>query len=298
MRFGALFISGVTRPLLCSRNWLLGCALSWLLCGAVAAQYRFDNWTTENGLPQNSVLAITQTPDGYLWLATFNGLVRFDGVRFTVFDKHNTKDLPTSRLADLSVDTVGALWIVTAEDGVIRYQNGSFIPFTQAQGLPDNVVRQIQGARAGELLFSTEHGSVWLRNGQFSADAELGKVRSLKLHLGRSGTRWSLKQDGLYARRADRITHYSLPVEPKDIFNARIYEDSSGNVWVALAGQGVFKAKDGIVVDYTKRLKLTADQTIWKILEDKDGTLWFGTASSGLLHFKDAPEAEPVLYTT
>jgi signal transduction histidine kinase/streptogramin lyase len=89
-----------------------------------------------------------------------------------------------------------------------------------------------------------------------------------------------------------------LPVEPKDIFNARIYEDRSGNTWVALAGQGVFKAKDGIVVDYTKRLKLTSDQIIWKILEDKDGTLWFGTASSGLLHFKDAPEAEPVLYTT
>jgi ligand-binding sensor domain-containing protein len=176
MRFGALFISGVTRLLLCSRNWLLGCALSWLLCSVVVAQYRFDNWTTENGLPQNSVLTITQTPDGYLWLATFNGLVRFDGVRFTVFDKHNTKEIPASRLADLYVDTAGALWIVTAEDGVIRYQNGGFTPFTQAQGLPDNVVRQIQSGRAGELLFSTEHGSVWLRNSQFSADAELGTV--------------------------------------------------------------------------------------------------------------------------
>jgi CheY-like chemotaxis protein len=57
------------------------------------AQYRFDSWTTDDGLPQNTVSAILQTRDGYLWLATAGGLVRFDGLRFTVFDKSNTKGL-------------------------------------------------------------------------------------------------------------------------------------------------------------------------------------------------------------
>ena len=55
------------------------------------AQYRFDKWSTDEGLPQNTVSAILQTRDGYLWLATAGGLVRFDGLRFTVFDKGNTK---------------------------------------------------------------------------------------------------------------------------------------------------------------------------------------------------------------
>src|SRR5438128_234570 len=62
--------------------------LVWLLATSSAeAQYRFEHWDTHNGLPQISVVAITQTPDGYLWMATRDGLVRFDGIRFTVFNK-------------------------------------------------------------------------------------------------------------------------------------------------------------------------------------------------------------------
>src|SRR5271163_3155927 len=64
------------------------CLLALLLLGSSAhAQYRFDTWTAENGLPQNIIRDIEQTSDGYLWLATLNGLARFDGVRFTIFDK-------------------------------------------------------------------------------------------------------------------------------------------------------------------------------------------------------------------
>gem|GEM_PF-3760681 len=58
-------------------------------CRISFGQYRFDTWTTDNGLPQNGLREITQTPDGYLWFTTFDGLVRFDGVRFTTFDKAN-----------------------------------------------------------------------------------------------------------------------------------------------------------------------------------------------------------------
>src|SRR5687768_7080572 len=61
------------------------------------AQYRFDHWTADNGLPQNSVRDIVQTRDGYLWMTTFDGLVRFDGVRFTVFNKSNTPELASNR---------------------------------------------------------------------------------------------------------------------------------------------------------------------------------------------------------
>src|SRR4051812_17032634 len=63
----------------------------------LSAQYRFDSFTTDNGLPQNGVRGITQTPDGYLWFTTFDGLVRFDGVKFTVFDKNNSKGIFSNR---------------------------------------------------------------------------------------------------------------------------------------------------------------------------------------------------------
>ncbi len=72
--------------------------------------YAVRVWQMEEGLPQNSVLSIAQTPDGYLWLATFNGLVRFDGVRFTPFDESNLPGLPGNRLVRLCADREGGLW--------------------------------------------------------------------------------------------------------------------------------------------------------------------------------------------
>src|SRR5467141_1976031 len=74
------------------------------------AQYRFSSWTVDNGLPQNTVYDIRQTRDGYLWLTTFDGLVRFDGVRFTVFDKSNTPAITNNRITALYEDRDGTLW--------------------------------------------------------------------------------------------------------------------------------------------------------------------------------------------
>jgi ligand-binding sensor domain-containing protein len=102
------------------------------------AQYRFDTWTTNDGLPQNQINDITQTHDGYLWLTTFNGLVRYDGVRFKVFNPGNTKGLKTSRLLDLSEDPGGSLWITTEHSGVVRYKYGEFKTYTSRDGLPED----------------------------------------------------------------------------------------------------------------------------------------------------------------
>ncbi|MEK7677584.1 MAG: two-component regulator propeller domain-containing protein [Verrucomicrobiota bacterium] len=81
---------------------------------------------TDDGLPQNSVISIAQTPDGCLWLATFNGLVRFDGVRFKVFDPENVPALTSSRITLLFADRRGGLWIATEEGGLIVRQQGAF----------------------------------------------------------------------------------------------------------------------------------------------------------------------------
>jgi len=75
----------------------------------IAQETRFKTWNTENGLPQNSVNSIAQTRDGYIWLATFDGLARFDGVRFKVFRKQDTPELPTNRLRATFVDNEGRL---------------------------------------------------------------------------------------------------------------------------------------------------------------------------------------------
>ena len=73
------------------------------------AQFRFDSWTTDNGLPQSSINSILQTRDGFLWFTTFGGLVRYDGLRFQVFNAGNTKGLTTSRFLGLFEDREGSL---------------------------------------------------------------------------------------------------------------------------------------------------------------------------------------------
>jgi len=79
-----------------------------LSTGRAQAQYRFENWNTDNGLPQNGVRGVGQMPDGYLWFTTFDGLLRFDGVRFTVFGLaaiHLSPHTPESTISDESLET-------------------------------------------------------------------------------------------------------------------------------------------------------------------------------------------------
>ncbi|MEP7336849.1 MAG: two-component regulator propeller domain-containing protein [Acidobacteriota bacterium] len=272
--------------------------LIWLLCRPVAAQYRFDNWTTEQGLPQNSVLAVTQTRDGYLWLATYNGLARFDGVRFTVFDKNNTNTFKTSRFPDLFADAMGALWLSVEDGGVIRYQNGVFTPLTTEQGLPSNSVLNVQSFRDEGTLISTSGGAVWWRNGRIVPYEWNIPDMEMKVYLGRSGIHWSTDKNGLHRRDPNgRITDYSLPADPKYLINSRLLETRSGELWVALPRHGVFKLKDGVMTDYTQRLNLGSPATIMGMLEDVDGSVWFATLNSGLIHLSGDAAETLITYT-
>jgi signal transduction histidine kinase/ligand-binding sensor domain-containing protein len=137
----------------------------WLLGTATQAQYRFDHWTADNGLPQNSVRDIVQTRDGYLWLATLDGLVRFDGVRFTVFNKSNSPGIISNRFLGLYEDGQGALWASTESSGVTRLRQGRFTTYTTAHGLPDNNVFFMGGDGQGTLvLFGGGQLRRWTEN--------------------------------------------------------------------------------------------------------------------------------------
>lgn len=132
-----------------------GC-LCLLLLALVApgadAQVRFDTWTTENGLPQNSVNDIIQTRDGYLWLATFGGLVRFDGARFVVFDR-SVEGIGSQRVRALLEHSDGTLWAATDDGMVIRHRDNLFTTYGPADGVPNaEALRIDEGA----------DGSVWV----------------------------------------------------------------------------------------------------------------------------------------
>ena len=114
-------------------------------------------WLTENGLPQNTVQAIIQTRDGYLWIGTQEGLAKFNGTGFVLFDKENTPQLKSNDVRALLEDRAGALWIATSY-GLLRMQSGTFTAFTTTEGLPDNSVSSVLSHR--EFIYAGTRGGL------------------------------------------------------------------------------------------------------------------------------------------
>src|SRR4029453_14950407 len=112
-------------------------------------QYVRDAWGLREGLPELSVQDVAQTPDGYLWLATEEGLVRFDGIRFTVFDEGNTPGLRSRQIDVLTTGGEGALWMGTTGGGLARLKDGVFTPYGVPEGLGSDVVLALRVARSG-----------------------------------------------------------------------------------------------------------------------------------------------------
>ena len=145
--------------------------LGFYLCfcfTAAKAQYRIDQWTADGGLPQNSVYGIVQTGDGYLWLATVDGLARFDGVRFTVFNKSNSPGIVNNRFISLFETAGGDLWAGTEESGAARFHGGRFEHFGEDAGVPRGV-GWIESDGGGDgAIISDLNQTVRFSDGKFS----------------------------------------------------------------------------------------------------------------------------------
>jgi signal transduction histidine kinase/ligand-binding sensor domain-containing protein len=122
-------------------------------------EFVLSQWTTAAGLPQNSVTAIAQTPDGYLWVGTFGGLARFDGSTFRFAQRVDSAGQHTDRILSLAAGRDSALWIGT-EAGLLRYRDGRFEVFTVANGLPDDEVSALHVDSGGTLWIGTARGGL------------------------------------------------------------------------------------------------------------------------------------------
>ena len=115
-------------------------------------------WLRENGLPQNKVSAVLQTRDGYLWIGTYNGLARFDGVRFVCFDSGNTPELGDSQVTSLFEDQDGTLWIGHETGEVTSFAQGHFKPAGAAVHWARRKIQDIGADEAGDVWLFNEAG--------------------------------------------------------------------------------------------------------------------------------------------
>ena len=139
--------------------FLLGCALQGLALepSTPLANYARQTWGMENGLPQNTVQALAQTRDGFVWLGTEVGLVRFDGNGFQVFDRNSAPALPGNDVRCLLQTRDGALWIGTSE-GLARWKDGVVTAFTTKEGLPGGALNSVVEDSSGAVWAWTDQG--------------------------------------------------------------------------------------------------------------------------------------------
>jgi signal transduction histidine kinase/ligand-binding sensor domain-containing protein len=173
-----------------------------IICGAVAApaDYLVDVWDTENGLPGSTVTAIAQTPDGYLWVGTYAGLARFDGVRFVTFDPANTPELSQPRVQGLFLDASGTLWINTFRGGLTSYRNGVFRHEWPDQAAFD-LHTTLAASSSNRVTFVTQSGEVLQRdpadtNGNWLVVAPPAGSQPIFQCADHDGRLWFLTGDG------------------------------------------------------------------------------------------------------
>jgi signal transduction histidine kinase/ligand-binding sensor domain-containing protein len=264
---------------------LLLCCISFCSTATVTAQFRFDTWTTDNGLPQASVNAILQTRDGYLWLATFGGLVRFDGLRFQIFNTGNTKGLRSGRFIGLYEDRAGNLWINTEGQGLTRYNDGAFTSYTTDDGLPSNEVWRVYEDSAGNLRAQTTGGLMQWTDGVFKpATRALDEPLFGTFQRSRSGGVWQYHQDGGIVGKFEN-GQVTVNLNTGYYVNG-FYEDREGRLWMSTREERLLMYQDG-------KLKVFGENESYRrlpqlrFLEDVKGSLWMGTGDEGLFQLKD-----------
>ncbi len=157
---------------------LLAALARAVIAAGSPARYHYAAWTVDEGLPQNSVNSILQTRDGYLWLTTSDGLVRYDGVRFVVFNRGNSEGIVSNRFRPLYEGEDGALWAGTDDGGLTRVKGGRFTRYTTAEGLFSNGVFKILEDDAGNFWMSSNRGIFRVSRRQLEDFAE-GRVGSV-----------------------------------------------------------------------------------------------------------------------
>jgi signal transduction histidine kinase/ligand-binding sensor domain-containing protein len=247
--------------------------------------YRVDHWTTDNGLPQNTVRSIVQTRDGYLWLTTFDGLARFDGVRFSVFDKSNTPAITNNRMTALYEDRDGTLWIGADQGELVAYRNGVFTSYATSErlrGVPIGFGLDLND----EMLIIAGPEAFYIRAGELIAAPSEYSNKKLKLYRGSSGVQWTIDGRGVREVKDGVVMNYSLSFDWNgSVSDMQPYEDRQGYLWVG-DGSSVYRLRDGQTTRYTERDGLPLRSILSPHCEDNDGGVWFATAI-GVVRFQN-----------
>ncbi|WP_426748844.1 two-component regulator propeller domain-containing protein [Myxococcus faecalis] len=262
------------------------------------SQYSQDSWRSDDGLPQNSLLSMAQTRDGYVWLGTWEGLVRFDGSRFVVFDKRNTPELRNHTIKALAEDASGVLWVGT-DQGLVSYVDGRF---ERAPGAS----APLEGFRVEHLivgegsLWAGTSGGLWqvpLGEGvarQYTeADGMPGMSITALARGGGDNRLWVGTKTGLALLEGGQVRGLPFPIPGGDVRSevTSLFQDVTGTLWMGTEA-GLVSWNGTLARRFSTSDGLPA--VVTALLADSQGNLWVGTRRGGLLRREAAGFSAPL----
>lgn len=290
-------INGSTsaKPRPAGRRFFWLAALFLLFAGTAVAldptrtlhQYRATHWTRQNGLPVNSVNAIAQTHDGYLWLGTQQGLIRFDGIEFTPFSVPRTPSFVSQNISTLSASANGGLWFGLREGAAGFFDGTVFSPLPARWVEPNMMVAKVTEVSDGSVWVAWNFGYArWRPQNQSIAEIErtVGTIPFHALHEDRRGRIWLSAVDQTAVYYFENGTRHTFPdpeLKGKNVFS--IVDDRDGNVWMGTSG--------GLRVygpDFKLRRTAPFDShaQVNAVLIDRHETVWMATEGEGVWRYQ------------
>src|ERR1035437_8707788 len=268
-------------------------AMMWL-CGAVGgidlraatgtstSQFSFDVWQVRGDLEQNPVTAVVQSREGYLWLGTYTGLLRFDGVRVTVFDSASTPGLLNSRVTSLYEDRDGVLWIGHETGDLTRLSGGGFRPMGRARGWVGGALEAIRTDENGDLWLLNDPGLLFRQRDGQVVEVPGGGAGNRKASLSRDhdGKLWITANGNVAILDQGQLVPFRFDITNGLTFFERVVPARDGGWWVMANGR-LKKWREG-------RWAADLGDCPWErgfvteLLETRSGMLLAGTVKDGL----------------
>lgn len=271
-------------------HFLLFCKAAYALNpNKEITQYSREVWRKEAGLPSGSILSIMQSRQGYLWFGTFNGLVRFDGVAFKVYDRSNTPELLNNGIRKVMEAKDGTLWIATNGGGLASYKDGRWHSYNMSDGLPSDIVLAVHEASSGLIYVATRKGVRYFDPAAETvrflpvAASDGNPLDSVTAIVPALGSLLICSYDKIY--RLDPSTPATATLFSKFDKQVRtVLYDSAGALWIATRGGGIhyWKGSDKRHFDTSNGL---SSNVITSLYEDRDKNIWIGTGSGGLIRY-------------
>ena len=263
--------------------------------------YAERTWQMRDGLPEQIVQAFAQTKDRYLWIGTTGGLLRFDGARFSLYNRENTPAFSDNNIFCLMVSEDNTLWIGSEGGGLIRYHDGAFRAFSSQDGLTNSFVRSVYQDRAGRIWIGTDNGLFQLRGERFERVDNSQAIPLLAVHAiyeDREGGLW-VGGSRLVRLKDNSVVEYHLEGEASQNRVKSLLETADGSIWVGTVSGLHRKVFAPPATSNFEKVREVA-ATVRFLRQTSDGALWIGTIGHGLYVDRDgafskmtAPERLP-----